>query len=62
MTQKKIKTCSWIGCKKEVYTPKALLCGQHEREGRENLKLAGKVLGGTFTVLSTLAGLGKLKK
>ena len=34
MESKKIKICKFLNCDKEVYTPQALFCGEHERTYR----------------------------
>lgn len=63
MTQNKIRTCGWLGCSKEVFAENALLCGQHDREGREIMEHAGKLAIGIFASVATMVKLAdKFKK
>lgn len=62
MTQNKIKTCGWPGCDKEVFAEKALLCGQHDREGRGLMEQAGKLAAGAVAGIFTVVKLTKKLK
>lgn len=62
MTQNKIKTCGWPGCEKEVFAEKALLCGQHDREGRGLMEQAGKLAAGAIASVFTVVKLAKKLK
>ena len=35
MKEEKVKTCKYFRCNKEVYSPKAKFCGEHERFYRD---------------------------
>ena len=57
MKKEKVKTCKYFKCNKEVYSPKAKFCGEHERIYRDNGKKIRNGLGTAGLVL--LAGFVK---
>lgn len=44
MKKEKVKTCKYFKCNKEVYSPKAEFCGEHERFYRGHRNTIGSVL------------------
>lgn len=44
MKVENVKTCKYFRCNKEVYSPKAKFCGEHERFYREHRKTIGSAL------------------
>jgi hypothetical protein len=44
MKEENVKTCKYFRCNKEVYSPKAKFCGEHERFYREHRKTIGSAL------------------
>jgi hypothetical protein len=62
MESKKIKICKFLNCDKEVYTPQALFCGEHERTYRNTRKyIVAAIVPLSTAVLGSKIG-GKLKK
>lgn len=63
MTNKEEKICKVPKCKKEVHAPKALFCGEHERDYRDKGKKYGTyatgVLAGVAFVTKCLSSLLK---
>ena len=41
MGDKKVKICKVFKCSKEVHAPKAMFCGEHERNYRETREMLG---------------------
>lgn len=62
MESKKIKICKFLNCDKEVYTPQALFCGEHERNYRNTRKyIVAAILPLSAAVFGSKIG-GKIKK
>ena len=63
MESKKIKICKFLNCDKEVYTPQALFCGEHERTYRNTRKyiIAAAIVPLSTAVLGSKIG-EKLKR
>lgn len=61
MESKKIKICKFLNCDKEVYTPQALFCGEHERTYKNTRKYIAAAIVPLSAVIGTKIG-GKLKK
>lgn len=56
MSKSKAKTCMIPTCNKEVFTPKALFCGEHDRDFRDYRKNAGIATGAlASTILAFVA-------
>lgn len=58
MKNNKMRICKIHKCDKEVYTPKVMFCGEHERDYRETRKKVGY---GILAVSSLIVG-GLVKK
>lgn len=62
MKEKKVKNCKFYKCKKEVHSPKAMFCGEHERLYRESSKRVGQaILGLSVLAVGSMFGV-KTKK
>lgn len=48
MSESKTKICMIPTCNKEVFTPKAIFCGEHDRDFRSYRKIAGMVASTTL--------------